>query len=166
MTSLLALALVLLAVALLILSRTKTRELGPLFQWLRLFFPSWRFFEDFGPTPVLSARVMTGSQEFGPWQETLPAAPRSAGMLFLNPFGNLRLALMDLVDRLLADAARLSPQELEQSLSFRLVRNAVEFSLRKQGHQGTRRYQFKISLQDSAGTEDLLVSETFESEGA
>ena len=123
----------------------------------RVFFPSWRFFEDTCDRPVLYARVNGGE-----WQRVLNNPKRGLLSLFYNPEGNLFLAYGSLLDRLLKDASELaSGQErlLVDSVSYRLVRNLIErtFKLSK----GVS-YQFKVSVAgESASCEseqDVLIS--------
>lgn len=130
----------------------KPRELGASWAWLRLFLPSWKFFEDFRETPRLFFRVAAVPGRFGPWQEACPPTEtRPWTVLFLNPQGNLRLANLGAVDRLLDEAARRPfDTESESSVSLRLIENIV----RERLPAAAVEFQFKIGLEQ----EDLLIS--------
>lgn len=123
----------------------------------RVFFPSWRFFEDTCGRPALYARI-----EKGVWKSVLEKPQRSFFSLFFNPEGNLFLAYGSLLERLLKDASELQAGEegqLLDSVSYRLVRNLVESKLSlSPGVQ----YQFKVCVSGEAATrefeQDALIS--------
>jgi len=82
-----------------------------LVQQLRVFFPSWRFFEDLGEVPVLWARIggdgsgTNDGEDLGPWQRSLPTAAPRWWTLFVNPEANLILAYGSLLEQLVSDLA-------------------------------------------------------------
>ncbi len=125
--------------------------------WLRIFFPSWRFFEEFVSVPQLRFRVLTDHEEPVPWQEPLLPSWRGASGLFLNAEGNLALACQTLLERFLTELEDASDEELENVISmvsYRLIRNWVAALIRSQfPEQESRHFQFKI-VKD--GTEIVL----------
>ncbi len=131
------------------------------FSLLRVFIPSWRFFDEVGPAPRLYFRVATDPGDLGAW---LPIEAhrgslgrRSLYSLFLNPDENLFLAGNSLVAQLLSDIedrGEGDSDRVQDSVSYRLVERWVRWQFRGQGVQ---RYQFKISLE-----EDLLLSPELE----
>jgi hypothetical protein len=112
-----------------VLSRERHSARSPVWMLLRCLFPSWRFFEDIAEGPELGYRIAAGGKEYGPWQRALIPPPRSLGALFVNTRGNLNLCYRSLVERLCDDideARDATPEELEQMVSYRLVRRLVE----------------------------------------
>jgi len=133
----------------------RPHELGPGWAWLRIFFPSWRFFDDFDRTPRLFFRVAKVAGQFTSWKEAIPQEKkRSLGVVFVNPQGNLKLAAHSAVDRLLDEVAALkTPEEIQETVSYRLVEKIV----RAQVPGSALEFQFKVSLSsDSEG--DLVLS--------
>jgi hypothetical protein len=69
--------------------------------------PSWRLFDDVGPTPMLQIRSAPLTDGPSPWQTAPIMAParttRSAWRILHNPEETLRLAACSLVDRLVAE---------------------------------------------------------------
>ncbi len=69
---------------------------------LKLFLPSWNFFDDFSATPRLEFRTRTGNND-GPadsdWQLLHAShSTRSVGRTFFNPRGNAELFELALVE--------------------------------------------------------------------
>ena len=101
---------------------------------LPALLPSWRFFAGVGPSPRIEYRLNQG-----PWQEFRPrpeiVTPRTMlKRLFWNPQWNEQLFLVTLAERLVADGAQhsveeifarlgrwLQPRHQAQNLQFRLV---------------------------------------------
>lgn len=125
---------------------------------LRSLFPSWRFFESIGPAAILSYRTALSDRDFGPWQDALPPVPRTPLALFFNPRGNLHLASQSLGERLLDDLESLTPDQAPHSVSYQLVQNLIRGKLGAPANGEERRYQFRLSLPESA-EESLFVSE-------
>lgn len=121
---------------------------------LRALIPSWRFFDGSGIVTDLQFRVSPrDGRDFGPWRSALPNEPtRSFGGLFFNPGGNLRLACLSLIERLLEEEGEVT----KESSSYRLVENLIRYRLRQSeaGRESGARFQFKIT----SGGDDALVS--------
>jgi hypothetical protein len=103
--------------------------------FIRVLFPSWRFFEDLQWVPRLWFREVQGDR-VGEWQACYPPEPRSVFNLFLNPRGNLRLAAQTLVEQMASDAMDLPPgreSSFSSSVSYRLVLRLVQYRIRELG---------------------------------
>ena len=117
----------------------------------KVFFPSWKFFDELGEPPVLYYRLIFSNGEPGPWLVCMENQTRGFGALFLNAQGNLRMACNSLVERLIGDVNETpvkSPADISNSVSYQLVQNLVR------NRVGAARFQFKIV----SGKEDILVS--------
>jgi hypothetical protein len=119
----------------------------------RALIPSWRFFDGFESVTALQFRVISDEgQESGAWKAALPLnEARSFGAIFFNPKGNLRLACLSLVERLMEE-----DELTTESVSYRLVENLVRYQLRNSGAEcsSEARFQFRIT----SGGEEVLVS--------
>jgi hypothetical protein len=116
---------------------------GKVWTYLRCLFPSWRFFEDVEPGPMLEFRVEPGGAPPTAWQAALPAADR-AGLL-LNARGNLRLAYQSLVEQLLDELDGVEQEAAPQLATYRLVQRLVEERARASGSAVPgARYRFRL----------------------
>src|SRR4051812_11217371 len=126
---------------------------------LRALLPSWRFFDEIEPAPVLHVRSASPDCELGAWQAAPAPARRTLGALLLNPAGNLALAEHALLEQLVGDLAEPtveSADDVEQLTSYALVANLARLRLALAA--GTR-FQFKLTLPSlHGGAEELLVS--------
>ncbi len=122
-----------------------SRALAP----LRGLFPSWRFFESFGQVPQLFVRLAKSGAEFGEWEPCLLKSDRNWYSLFLNPKGNLILALNSLLEELVSDINDSDLNEsakIANSVSYALVKNYAEYFIRQQKYgNGIQRFQFKVA---------------------
>ena len=132
---------------------------------LRVLVPSWRFFDDIAPTPLLLARVRLPHQEPGEWREVIQVPPRTAGTFFWNPEGNLSLAFHSLLDRLqmdLADVDAPGAPPAQELTSYKLVLNLVQSSLVPcWPAQSGARVQFKLAERTTRGNStpsDVMIS--------
>ena len=129
----------------------------------RVFFPSWRFFQELGSVPVLRFKILENPG--GEWIRCLEPAPRGWGSLFLNAKDNLRMAANSLVEQLIDDMSELQDEdEVESSVSYELVTRLVRFRIREARlAQAGQSFQFKVTAV-TPGTgeknegEDLLIS--------
>lgn len=108
--------------------------------FIRVLFPSWRFFDDIALVPVLWVRFSSEAS----WTEFLPKIKkRGWGHLFLNAEENERMAVHGLLNRLASDLE----DSRDHSVSLELLKNLIM-------SRGHRWAQFKLTL----GGEDLFVS--------
>lgn len=135
-----------LTLVLFLLVRRPRHELrGSTLTLFRCVLPSWRFFEEIAAVPTLSHRVIDAHGAPGPWQQTLVAPRRHAGMWGLHAAGNLYLAYQSLVEQLateLEEPAEFS--ELSRSVSYQLVQALVRQQLDSQGQGKSGQYQFRL----------------------
>lgn len=128
--------------------------------FLKLFIPTWKFFDQLGTVSNLFYRELNKTGD-GPWMPVFDKPKRNFLNLFYNPEGNLYLACVALVDRLVHEVGTnhtLSPQDIEQLESFLLVKNLVLVFLQEKKSKGFR-FQFKIQVQsEKTALEDFLVS--------
>ena len=111
-------------------------------------FPSWRFFQEVGPSPRIEVRFSSGS---GSWQDPRPKPDRLrlwevVLSLFHNPTGNENLFWMSLAERLVAEPTA----EIEALLTARIAHglNRTDFEFRvllvsKEGSQLRRQVAFQ-----------------------
>lgn len=153
--SIVTLILILYFVALAVLSSLKTTEINwRLAVMLRVFFPSWKFFEDYAEIPKLFFRASETDQ----WRIIEEPADRTALQLIFNPKGNQSLALGSLVQQLLFDLEKTKKvPDFEKTVSFELVRELV----RRRLGPGARSYQFKLATVVNGQQDDILVSARF-----
>lgn len=135
---------------------------APAWLLLRSLFPSWRFFEQIAPAPVLRYRVAEASTDFGPWQDALSRVARTPGSLFLNSRGNVQLACQSLVERLVDELDSVAPNSLPEAVSYQLVQRLVRSRLSATTEAEPRCYQFQIALLDSDEEHACFVSAVHE----
>lgn len=84
---------------------------------LRIYFPSWKFFDSASPEhfefefAFLSSSARESSEKDLKWIR-LPSERRKLKHLFLNPFENMRAYVFSRLDVLLREKARLSAEDL------------------------------------------------------
>ena len=128
---------------------------------LKIFFPSWRFFDDPGSTASLAYRLSAG-QNFGPWQSCPTPVDRKWMNLFLNAQGNLHLALQTIIERLMRDVEDVDPtltSDVSQLISYQMILKLVRLQARQSFPETSeKRVQFKISVETQGSVEEGLVS--------
>lgn len=126
---------------------------------IRLFFPSWRFFDELGAAPLLQYRIKEKTSEFGDWKVGVPSSPYAFGKLFLNPAGNLRNACNTMLERFVAELTKSEPDSsVESSVSYRLVEELLRAQLRE--NVGAI-FQFRILIRTTSAalpTEAVIIS--------
>lgn len=166
--NILILSAALIAVAVIALPRWRSIDTGPLV-FLRVFVPSWRFFDEIHHTPKLYYRIGPSADQLGDWTLCRVRRERRLSHLFLNPDINLDLAAATLSERFVSEASR-APDgtDLEETVSYKLLREVVRSHLRHccgPDQRGTR-FQFKISLatllNPGLPEHDFLVSPEYE----
>jgi hypothetical protein len=149
------------AVACAALLGVKRREVGsPLLALLRVLLPSYRFFDDVFDAPLL--RVRAGAAPgAGELVDALTPPARRPRQLVWNPEGNLHLAHVSLLERLvndLADAGPLGLAEARTLPAHRMVEALVEERAEALGLLGPW-LQFELRYGDEA--DDVFVSLPF-----
>ena len=129
---------------------------------LRALVPSFRFFDDAAPVPVLLVRTGIAADALGPYRAVLPPVGRTFGTLFVNAHGNLRLAYFGLLEQLVADLNHLPDNDSEAAralVSYELVQGLAHECAQRELVDAAVCFQFKLQLPSpSAHAEDLLVS--------
>lgn len=121
---------------------------------LRIFIPSWRFFDELGQIATVSHRSRLADQsDFGPWQTSILKPTQSPAAFLFNPAGNIYLASQALVQQLMVDILNLKNEtdtgSLEQLCSFQLLQKHIELQLRKNNSLlPPLFFQIKISVED------------------
>jgi hypothetical protein len=129
----------------------------------RLLFPSWRFYSEVTEVPVLFYRL---PDESDIWKLAINKSKQHWHSLFFNPEGNLYHAITSLLQKAEQEIGELEDPQIitfENSVSFNLIKNLVEYQLRKLNHSSVN-YQFKVSrvLQgESNPSEDFLISRIY-----
>lgn len=108
---------------------------------LRSLFPSWRFFEEIEPGPVLEVCVASE------WRSAWTPAPRTAAALIVNARGNLELAYQSLVDQLWSEIED-APEAPERSITYALVQRLIEVEcLTAAERASASSYKFRLTTQ-------------------
>lgn len=131
--------------------------------WLRLFIPSWRFFDQLGSVPQLMYRVSKKS-ETTDWQPVFKKPQRQLHNLFFNPFGNLYLYHQSLVSRL-ADESQ-TATNLELVPTYQILKELTQEIIKQQFQNQNEqildlKFQFKVSLhsENQKNPIDLITTE-------
>lgn len=122
--------------------------------FLKLFFPSWRFFDQVEYEIHLEVR----SENLQAWQKvTIPFAKASMGQLFFNPINNLRLQQLSTIEGL-AQAVQ-APAKASSGQFLRLYQEVLEI-LRTQlpnEHKRPHRIQFRLVAVGLSNLEDRQI---------
>jgi hypothetical protein len=127
---------------------------GKIIPFIRIFFPSWRFFDDAGPIYSLMYRI-----EKGKWKSFHKKLNRNLIQLVFNPTGNMQLASQSLLDRLMLDSQEVAAVDLEKTVSYLLVKNLVHSKVKPE-----KSFQFKVVgaiASSSFKVEDYLLSPVY-----
>ncbi|GEM_PF-2487652 len=144
------------------------RELPPgVSRLVRVFLPSWRFFDSIGAVPRLMTRVMDASEHWGAWIPGLRRPSMPLGGLLANAEGNYFLVCSGAVERLAqelhvhAETGVAGELELLTSVSYRQVEGLVAQNFSPYVPRGLR-VQFKIQLQEGGVPKgDMLLSPVY-----
>jgi len=128
--------------------------------WLRALFPSWRFFEDLGPAPVLEWREGPTEEALGSWRPALAMPQRRLTATVFNPEGNLRFAEYALVEHLLSDLDDVpdeAPERVTALVSYRLVERIVRAERSAAPSEPAGRFfQFRVVLKAPGAESDAI----------
>jgi hypothetical protein len=161
----------------LMLSRLKTPSVGGHAIYLfRAFFPSWKFFEDYGDVPALFYRLGANSEQLGEWIPCLTRPKRRLSSLLMNGDGNFYLACTSLLQQVVAeleDIEEADIQVFDTTVLYQLTHNLVRFQISQQKEDFLKdrvHYQFKVcsGFDDlpELGREDVLISKVYVAQGA
>lgn len=127
---------------------------------LKALLPSWKFFDQFKWAPELQYKVAYSDGEFSEWRPCLKKPIRTPASLFLNAEGNLYHACNTAIERLIQETQEKDPAQIEQSVSYGIVRNIVRSRIQSdQGFRQAFRFQFKVmATAQGEAPADILVS--------
>lgn len=121
-----------------------------IWRFLRILFPSWRFFESLTPIPKVYYRVKEDSPNYGQWTPLIkPEVKRRWFNLFHNPSENLYLTYQVQIEQLLNDLSVLSEQDQtppEKLVTYRIVKAYIESQILRLSPHPIQSYQFKIGV--------------------
>jgi hypothetical protein len=105
----------------------------------RIFFPSWKFFEEYDGNPKLFYKI-----DDGPWIPVLLKIKRHWWMCFLNAEGNMTLFKKSLIQQYSGEI------ENEESLtmkmtSYEMIKDMIRDNLVKNNYLGGHWCQIKIT---------------------
>lgn len=114
--------------------------------FLRIFVPSWRFFDRLRRVPEVFFRGKSLDSESKKWQPLLVKPKRKFYNILFNPTGNLYLAYMSLIEKVLDDSQSQS-KKFEDTVSFKLLKNLVREKVVESSTDYTH-YDFKIIIKE------------------
>lgn len=158
-------AIIVLLLAGVVFSNSGKRRFNSKYMFIfRIFFPSWKFFDDSGVIYALKYRVCTKIEEMesAPWAACPPKLKRSWYQLMVNPKGNIALACDSVIQHLSASINEVidsdSQFQLSDSASYKVAQNMVLYFCRQTEHD-YRFYQFKLTEQNHDTTyTDVMIS--------
>jgi hypothetical protein len=129
---------------------------------LKLFLPSWNFFNDFSAVPRLDARIIQGGRE-SEWRPLHLATPtRSIRRVFFNADGNLELLEKTFIERAAEEFTSDHPRTRgQQSVTesglgkhhetlSRIVRSRLKAT------QSADEFQFRLVMTSAGVTDEVL----------
>ncbi len=130
----------------------------------RAFFPSWRFFDDFGEVPELVYRLISSDLTDDVWRPCFQRPSRNWHSLLVNPAGNAYLAQASVVQQLVNELPLINDTNpIEETVPYCLIKHWVATVVRAHSNAPHTAYQFKIiarSFEHPEG-EDVLLSPEF-----
>lgn len=123
---------------------------NPRLKLLRVFFPSWRFFDTVQPIPKIQYRISEDGNTYSDWMDfELVRTPRKLKHLLHNPDENLRIALQIQFEQLLNDIAESKETEaknFESLTSYKIVSTAIKTQILKTHSLRFQCFQFKMGV--------------------
>lgn len=160
-----AIAVIVVLLAGVVFSNSGKRRFNSRYMFIfRIFFPSWKFFDDSGVMYAITYRTCAKMEEMESthWVACPPKLERSWYQLLVNPKGNIALACDSVVQHLSASVNEVidndSHVQLSNSVSYKVAQNMVLYFCRQTGDEH-RFYQFKLTehSRDTADT-DVMIS--------
>ena len=152
------------------LSRLQTPPVpGRILYLFRAFFPSWKFFDDYGDVPILFYRMSGSEKKFGDWVPCLARPKRRLRSFLVNPEGGFYLACTSLLEQVISELEEFEDggvENFERTVSYQLIHNLVRFQIGQRPASGQSSfYQFKICscLEELSKPirEDVLISSIY-----
>jgi hypothetical protein len=127
---------------------------------LKLFLPSWNFFNDFGAVTRLEFCVVRGGEMEAAWQPAHPNATKPGlGRVFFNAQGNRELLEKSLIDRIatiLQEHPARANNSFAQSEEALLLARIVRARLKVLGTQELASFRFRLVSVDAANHSETL----------
>jgi hypothetical protein len=139
-----------------VFNRTSKGIHNPYLNLIKPLVPSWKFYDDYEETTMLFYRTKPDDE----WKQIYRARRSSLETLFVNPQGNLILAVHSHIQQLLHDINHFEGQSFQETLSYKITKNIVNVIAEKNS------FQFKLAVVTAEGApkEDVLISPWYEGE--
>jgi hypothetical protein len=127
-------------------------------EFFKIFFPSWKFFDDSTLWPKLEYQVNDGN-----WQEFTQRPKVHAFNILFNPDNLVLLNFQTHIQKMLMNLSYLSEIDLEnysKSVDYQQASHFLEYFLR-QGNPQLQNFQFKFKI--SLASELIVSSESIDS---
>lgn len=123
---------------------------SPFFKYLRVFFPSWKFFGNLSPIPIIYYRTRCDDHDYTLWIK-FPAIQHTRRLrnLFHNPDVNLDFNFQVQLEQLLEDLTAIiepSKTKPEDLMAFKIVSSYIRERIRPLAPSDNNFFQFKISI--------------------
>lgn len=123
----------------------------PLMNALKLFLPSWNFFNDFAAVPRMEYRLVGTTVGPTDWRPLFTNhSTRGLGRILFNPQGNLELLEKSLIDRADDEVRLMTDSEgaafAESETHAALVRMARFHLMARTECAGAGQFQFRLAL--------------------
>lgn len=130
-------------------------------QLLKLFLPTWKFFDHVGLVPVVYFRMGDQEGHLSQWRKVIEVPERQWMNFILNPKGNWISHQHTALHQLLNDNLKFEVDDLEKSNSFQFIKSLVEQKLIS-SEDKKNFYQFKVAGVSTQNfelqEEDLILS--------
>ncbi len=143
---------------------------GKLIFLFRIFFPSWKFFDESTDLYYIKFRVSINysDEDFSNWELCPQKLKRNWYQFVFNPNGNVSLACDTILNHLYYEIYNnqddnIYISNLEETTSYKITQNMLQYYI-KQNNTHYNYYQFKISVLNNDLEEDLLISSIYKSE--
>lgn len=129
----------------------------------RLFFPSWKFFDESSYLYYLKFRYCKENEDITlvDWQFCPPKLNRNLKQMLINPDGNISLACESTLQHFYSDLYERQStnnfKELAELTSYKNIQNLVKY-FAEIIDKDFGKYQFKVSIMSELEEEDIIVS--------
>lgn len=140
-----------------VLKKTSKGIQNPYLNLIKPLVPSWKFYDDYEETAMLFYRTSKEDE----WKQIYRAKESSFKSFFVNPDGNLILAVHSHIQQLLHDIEHHEgPGSFEESLSYKITKNLVNTI----AHNNPFQFKLAVVTAEGAPKEDILISPWYEGE--
>jgi hypothetical protein len=127
---------------------------------LKLFLPSWNFFNDFTAVPTMEFAVIGVAGALGEWQPLFRAgAAPSAWRVVFNPQGNLDLLEQTLVERAAEEFRAEPPREMDApGGTYPALVRLARRRLTQFGLPGVGSFRFRLVLREPGLAPEVIFT--------